>query len=55
MAGLKFIAVSNREPYIHRSENGHIECIQPASGLTTAIDPIMRASGGVWVARQRIR
>jgi trehalose 6-phosphate synthase len=50
MAGLKFIAVSNREPYIHRNENGSIECIQPASGLTTAIDPIMRASGGVWVA-----
>jgi trehalose-6-phosphate synthase len=50
LSGLKFIAVSNREPYIHRDENGHIDCIQPASGLTTAIDPIMRASGGVWVA-----
>ena len=50
MGGMKFIAVSNREPYIHRNEGGRIECIQPASGLTTAIDPIMRASGGVWVA-----
>jgi trehalose-6-phosphate synthase len=50
MAGLKFIAVSNREPYIHRTENGRVDCTQPASGLTAAIDPIMRASGGVWVA-----
>jgi trehalose 6-phosphate synthase len=42
----RFIAVSNREPYIHRHVEGAIECIQPASGLATAIDPIMRASGG---------
>ncbi len=48
--GFKFIAVSNREPYIHEHTNGQIECIKPASGLTTAIDPIMRASGGVWIA-----
>src|SRR5580693_427312 len=50
MHGFKFIAVSNREPYIHELRNGQIECIKPASGLTTAIDPIMRASGGVWIA-----
>jgi len=50
MRGFKFIAVSNREPYIHEHSNGRIECIKPASGLTAAIDPIMRASGGVWIA-----
>src|SRR5438067_1456074 len=50
MRGFKFIAVSNREPYIHEHTNGRIECLKPASGLTTAIDPIMRASGGVWIA-----
>lgn len=50
MRGVKFIAVSNREPYIHELRNGRIECMKPASGLTTAIDPIMRASGGVWIA-----
>jgi trehalose 6-phosphate synthase len=50
MAGCKFIVVSNREPYIHLSENGRIECIRPASGMATALDPILRASGGVWVA-----
>jgi trehalose 6-phosphate synthase len=47
---VRFIAVSNREPYIHRFNGGAIECIQPASGLTVALDPIMRATGGCWVA-----
>src|SRR5579884_682521 len=50
LRGLKLIAVSNREPYIHVHENGRLQCITPASGLTTAIDPILRASGGTWVA-----
>lgn len=48
--GLKLIAVSNREPYIHLKERGNVRCITPASGLTTALDPILRASGGTWVA-----
>jgi trehalose 6-phosphate synthase len=48
--GLRFIAVSNREPYIHRSNGGAIACVQPASGLTAALDPILRATGGTWVA-----
>ena len=47
---VKLIAVSNREPYIHTREGGRLTCKTPASGLTTAIDPILRASGGVWVA-----
>lgn len=48
--GVPFIAVSNREPYIHRLVGGGIECYQPASGLTVALDPIMQATGGTWVA-----
>jgi trehalose-6-phosphate synthase len=47
---VRVIAVSNREPYIHRRGPNGVECVQPASGLTTALDPIMRATGGVWVA-----
>lgn len=50
LGGVKVIAVSNREPYIHHRGPNGIECVQPASGLTVALDPIMRASGGVWVA-----
>ncbi len=45
----KFIVVSNREPYIHDySENG-ISCLTPASGMTVALDPVMRACGGIWI------
>ena len=48
--GYQFILVSNREPYIHRYSGDGIECVQPPSGLTIALDPIMRASGGTWIA-----
>lgn len=44
--------VSNREPYMHVIEDatGKAKCIRPASGVVTAIDPIMRACGGTWIA-----
>ena len=48
--GHKIIAVSNREPYLHLRRNGGLECMQPAGGLTAALDPVMRACRGVWVA-----
>ena len=51
LGGSKFIVVSNREPYIHNWKNGEITCARPAGGLAAAVDPIMRASGGVWVAQ----
>ncbi len=46
----KLIVVSNREPYIHRRSGGRIECQLPASGMAAALDPVMRACGGIWVA-----
>ena len=44
--------VSNREPYMHLLDesSGKVKCIQPAGGVVTAIDPILRACGGTWVA-----
>lgn len=45
-----FIVVSNREPFIHTYSGKDIRCVVPASGLTAALDPVMRASGGIWVA-----
>ncbi|OGW86133.1 MAG: hypothetical protein A3A81_05060 [Omnitrophica bacterium RIFCSPLOWO2_01_FULL_45_10b] len=43
--------IANREPYIHRKNgNGKVECIVPASGVVTALDPVLQATGGVWVA-----
>jgi trehalose 6-phosphate synthase len=50
LGGAKLIIVANREPYIHRYRGGAVEWIRPAGGLTTALDPVMRACGGVWVA-----
>jgi trehalose 6-phosphate synthase len=50
LSGHRFIVVANREPYIHRFTGGGVECVQPASGLATALHPIMQASGGVWIA-----
>jgi trehalose 6-phosphate synthase len=50
LGGAKLIVVANREPYIHRYKDGDIEWIRPAGGLTTALDPVMQACGGVWVA-----
>jgi alpha,alpha-trehalose-phosphate synthase [UDP-forming] len=42
--------VSNREPYMHvRGEKG-VEVIVPASGLVTAIEPVLVASEGTWIA-----
>jgi len=42
--------VSNREPYIHNRVNGEIELQLPASGLVSALEPVMRACRGVWIA-----
>jgi len=44
--------VSNREPYVHviDEKNGAPRCVWPASGVVTAIDPILRACGGTWIA-----
>lgn len=50
MAGHKFIVVANREPFLHRYVDENITVVRPASGMATAIDPIMEASGGTWIA-----
>src|SRR5437879_7249974 len=50
LADYNLIVVSNREPYIHSYVNEQIECFQPASGMAAALDPVMEACGGVWVA-----
>jgi alpha,alpha-trehalose-phosphate synthase [UDP-forming] len=50
LRGDQVIVVSNREPYIHeRGENG-VVVKRPASGLATAVEPVMRACSGTWIA-----
>jgi len=45
-----FVVVSNREPYIHTFSEGRITWHSPTSGLTQALDPVMRSCGGLWIA-----
>ncbi len=50
LGGKNLIVVSNREPYMHVKQGNSVECIVPAGGLVTALDPILRACGGTWLA-----
>jgi trehalose 6-phosphate synthase len=48
--GEKVIVLANREPYIHdRGKDGVIRVLHPASGLVTAVEPVLRACSGVWI------
>lgn len=46
----EIIVVSNREPYIHNRTMDGVSLQIPASGLVAAIEPVMRACGGTWIA-----
>lgn len=50
LKGKPLIVISNREPYMHRYQGREAKVIVPAGGVVTALDPLMRACGGVWVA-----
>ncbi len=44
------VTVSNREPYVHTKQGNKISYFVPASGVVTALEPIMAACGGTWIA-----
>jgi trehalose 6-phosphate synthase len=45
------VVLSNREPYLHeRTPDGGVKVLRPASGLVTALEPVMRACSGTWIA-----
>jgi len=49
--GESLVVVANREPYSHeKSEIGPPRTVMPASGLVTALEPVMRACSGTWIA-----
>ncbi len=50
LSGDQVIVVSNREPYIHERGEGGVVVKRPASGLVTAVEPVMRTCSGTWVA-----
>jgi len=50
LQGDQVIVVSNREPYIHENSPSGVVIRRPASGLVTAVEPVMRACSGTWIA-----
>jgi len=50
LSGSSLFVVSNREPYIHSWRDGEIRFSVPASGLVAALEPILCACNGTWVA-----
>jgi len=42
--------VSNREPYTHQRNGKAVDVIVPPSGLVTAIEPVLDACDGTWIA-----
>lgn len=46
----ELIVLSNREPYIHTFKEEQIKVWRPTGGAVTALDPVMRACGGTWIA-----
>ncbi len=46
----RLFVVSNREPYVHIRRGKSVEVMVPPSGVVTAIEPILRACDGTWIA-----
>ena len=42
--------VSNREPYMHQRDGKAISVVVPSSGLVTALEPVLNACDGTWIA-----
>ena len=51
MDGSRLFAVSNREPYEHVYRGSTITWSVPPSGLVTALEPVLRACDGTWIAQ----
>jgi trehalose 6-phosphate synthase len=52
LQGDALFVVSNREPYmhVHDEKDGAIRMLVPASGVVTALEPVLQACEGTWVA-----
>ena len=48
--GSRLFVVSNREPYVHTRRGKSVEVNVPASGLVTALEPVLHACDGTWIA-----
>ncbi len=50
LQGSPVFVVSNREPYSHVRNGKSVDVVVPASGLVTALEPVLRATNGTWIA-----
>jgi len=50
LQGARLFVVSNREPYIHQRRGRSVEVNVPPSGLVTALEPVLNACDGTWIA-----
>ncbi len=50
LEGGRLFVVSNREPYSHQRNGKELEVIVPPSGLVTALEPVLDACDGTWIA-----
>jgi trehalose-6-phosphate synthase len=48
--GGRLFVVSNREPYMHHRNGKSLEVVVPPSGLVTALEPVLDACDGTWIA-----
>jgi trehalose-6-phosphate synthase len=50
LEGSRLFVVSNREPYIHQRNGKSLDVVVPPSGLVTALEPVLNACDGTWIA-----
>jgi len=50
LKGSRLFVISNREPYMHTRQGKELQALVPASGLVTALEPILHACDGTWIA-----
>ena len=48
--GSQLFVVSNRQPYLHQRAGKSLEVVVPPSGLVTALEPVLHACDGTWIA-----
>jgi trehalose 6-phosphate synthase len=50
LEGSQLVVVSNREPYMHQRNGKDVQVVVPPSGLVTALEPVLNACDGTWIA-----
>ena len=50
LQGSPLFVVANREPYMHVLGESGVSVLVPASGLVTAMEPVLLACEGTWIA-----